>query len=191
MTELPHRIAELFDYMDASRARLLETANSISPAVASIRPKNGEWSAAEILAHLAKVETGVAHMMERSVAWARSHDIGPAASEASVLSSLDEFGLVDSATRLAAPEMVAPEQGAQVDVSIASLRESREKLKAALRSGADLELTLVKRPHRALGEIDMLQWALFVAQHEERHRRQIERTIEEVTERCAECAPIV
>jgi hypothetical protein len=37
----------------------------------------------------------------------------------------------------------------------------------------------------------MYQWALFVAQHEERHRRQMERTLADVTERAAECAPIV
>lgn len=191
MTELPRHMAELIDYMEQSRARLMETAGSISPAIASIRARNGEWSAAEILAHLAKVEAGVAQMMEKSVAWARTHDIGPATPEASILSSLDAFRIVDPVTRLEAPEIVAPAQDAPIEASIESLRQSRERLRAALIAGADLDLTRVKRPHRALGEIHMLQWALFVAQHEERHRRQIERTIEEVTERCAQCAPIV
>ena len=191
MSELPRRIAELISYLDQTRARLIETADAINPSLASIRPKAGTWSAAEVMAHLAKVESGVAQMLEKSVAWARSHGIGAAASDASVLTSLDEYRVAEPLTRLTAPEPVAPGEDTPIEESITSLRASRERLKRALVEGADLELTEVRRPHRVLGEIDMLQWVLFVAQHEERHRGQIDRTMGEVTERCAECAPIV
>lgn len=191
MTELPRRIAELISYLDQTRSRLIETANAINPSLASIRPKAGTWSAAEVMAHLAKVESGVAQMLEKSVAWARAHDIGPAVSEASIMASLDEHRITEAFNPLSAPEPVAPGGDTPMEDSIESLRASRERLKAALLDGADLELTRVKRPHRVLGEIDMLQWVLFVAQHEERHRAQIDRTMGEVTERCAECAPIV
>lgn len=191
MTELPRRIVELISYLDQTRARLMETVDAINPSLASIRPRAGTWSAAEVMAHLAKVESGVAQMLEKSVAWARSHGVGPAATDASVLSSLDEYQVSEPLTRLTAPEMVAPGEDTTIEESITSLRASRQRLKGALVDGADLELTQVKRPHRVLGEIDMLQWVLFVAQHEERHRLQIDRTMAEVTERCAECAPIV
>ena len=191
MTELPRRIAELFEYMDGVRARLFQTAGSITPAMAGIRPTEGAWSVAEILAHLAKVESGVAPMIEKSVAWARSHGVGPVAGDTSVLSSLDQFRIADSPEKRAAPDIVLPAADIPIDESLASLRQSRERLKKALASGADLDLTQVKRPHRVVGDVDMYQWALFVAQHEERHRAQIERTIGDVTERCAECAPIV
>jgi hypothetical protein len=56
---------------------------------------------------------------------------------------------------------------------------------------ADVDLSAIKRPHPVLHDLDMYQWALFVAQHEERHRRQMERTLAQVTELAAECAPIV
>jgi uncharacterized damage-inducible protein DinB len=191
MTELPRRIAELFDYMDGVRERLLETSGSISPALASIRPTEGSWSVAEIMAHLAKVETGVAGLIEKSVVWARANGIGPVTSDSSVMASLDTFRIADNPIKLTAPDIVIPDAGKTMEESLASLGQSRARLKAALAGGADLDLTQVKRAHRVVGEVDMYQWALFVAQHEERHRAQIERTIGDVTERCAECAPIV
>ena len=191
MSEIPRRMAELFSYMDETRQRLIETAAAINPTLASIRPRGGSWSIAEILEHLAKVEGGIAQLVERSIEWARTHDIAPSSSDASIMASLDEFRLAQPVTKLTAPDIVTPLQDATAEESLESLSRSRERLKAALIGGADLELTTVKRPHRVLGEIDMFQWALFVAQHEERHRTQIERTIDEVTERAAECAPIV
>ena len=64
-------------------------------------------------------------------------------------------------------------------------------MKQIILDNADIDLSAIKRPHPVLQDIDMYQWALFVPQHEERHRKQMERTIAEVTERAAECAPIV
>ena len=84
-----------------------------------------------------------------------------------------------------------PPEGKSIDESLAALTASRAKMKEALLSGDGLDLCEVKRPHPVAGEINLYQWALFVAQHEERHRRQIEKTLDEVTELAAESAPIV
>jgi hypothetical protein len=191
MDEKSPPIEQLLGYLDDTRARLLETVAEINPALIAIKPDGEKWSAALIVEHLAKVEEGIAAMIERSVQWARANGVGPASPVQSVLSRLDKFGIIETETTLTAPETVAPAGNFPIDQSLARLRASREKLRAALVSGNALDLTEVKRPHRAMGELDMLQWALFVGQHEERHRRQIERTIVEVTKRCAECAPIV
>ena len=192
MPEISPRVAELLAYMDEMRRRLLETAMHVNPSFASIRPRSGAWSAEENLAHLAKVEGSVANLIERSVEWARTHEVGPETSGGeSVLSSLDEFGMAEGKTILTAPETVAPESGIPIEKSLEALKQSRERLRTALIAGCDLDLSSVKRPHRVMGELNIYQWALFVAQHEERHRRQMDRAMEEVTERAAECAPIV
>ena len=191
MPEIRRRLSELLSYMDETRSRLVATATQVAPAFASVRPRNGSWSAAENLAHLAKVEQGVARMMERSVEWARTQGVGPDQSDESIMNSLDEFRLTEPVRKLIAPEMVTPEENVPVEQSLASLEASRAQLRNALVAASDLDLSSVKRPHRLMGELDMYQWALFVAQHEERHRGQIERTISEVTELAAECAPIV
>lgn len=191
MPEISPRVTELLAYMDEMRGRLLETAMHVNPSFASIRPRSGAWSAEENLAHLAKVEGSVAQLIEKSVEWARTHDIGPATPGESILSSLDKFGMAEAKTTITAPETVTPESGIPIEKSLESLEQSRGRLRAALVAGCDLDLTAVKRPHRVMGELNIYQWALFVAQHEERHRRQMDRTMEEVTERAAECAPIV
>lgn len=185
------RLDEILACMDATRASLLATTTQVNRTFASIRPHPGVWSVADVLTHLALVEEGVARLVVRSVDWARTHGIGAEQSEESVMSSLDAFRLTDPSKKMQAPAMVSPETSKSVDDSLASLNLSRERLREALLSGADLDLSAVKRPHAVMGDINVYQWALFVAQHEERHRKQIERTIAEATELAAECAPIV
>lgn len=191
MTVIRPPLAELLAYLAETRSRLIETSMQINPAFASIRPRGDVWSAAENLDHLAKVEGGIARMVEKSTEWARSRGLRPPESDESVMSSLDSFSVIEPPKPALAPEMVLPAEDAAIEASLESLRRSRERLLAALHSSADLDLSTVTRPLLDRGDLNMYQWALFVAQHEERHRRQIDRTMEEVTGRAAECAPIV
>ena len=54
-----------------------------------------------------------------------------------------------------------------------------------------MDLSAVKRPHRILGDLNLYEWGLFIAQHEERHTRQIADTIETVCADAVQTAPIV
>ena len=191
MPEMRRKIAELFAYMDSTRAALVTSAREMNAAFASIRPRDGQWSAAENMAHLAIVERNIAEMMSRLISAAREQGLGPDRSEESFLSSLDKWRISEPLTKLAAPERILPDQSTTVSESLASLDQSRTRLKQIILDNSDIDLTQVKRAHPVLQDIDMYQWALFVAQHEERHRKQMERTIAEVTERAAQCAPIV
>lgn len=191
MTELRPKLAELFAYMDTTRAALIATARGMNTSFAEMRPREGAWSPVEVLTHLAIVENGVAELVNKSIAKARAEGLGPDQSEESFMKSLDRFGVAETMEKLSAPGRVHPENPKSIDESLASLAVSRERLKSALREGSDMDLHSLKGPHPRLGELDVYQWALFVAQHEERHRRQMERTLDEVTELAAECAPIV
>lgn len=191
MHKIPAKLEELFAYMDSTRAALIATARDMNPSFAQIRPRDGMWSAADNLAHLALVEGNVVALMTKSIAEARAGGIGPDSSDASFMSSLDRWRLPENEMKVIAPTRITPDNSKTVDDSLSSLVMSRERLRDVLMQNCDVDLAAVKRPHPLLRELDMYQWALFVAQHEERHRRQIERTLAEVTERAAECAPIV
>jgi hypothetical protein len=184
------KMAELLEYLDATRQRLVETVADINPTFAAMKPHDNVWSVEQNMSHLAIVEAGVARLVAKSVDWAKANGIGPETSDESMMASLDEFGIADARFRRESPSGVAPDERPIAD-SLSSLAASRVRLKEALLVGQGLDLTLVKRPHPAMGDIDLYQWALFVAQHEERHRRQIENTLGEATELAAECAPIV
>jgi len=191
MSEPRPKLAELFAYMDSTRAALVKTARGTNASFARIRPRDGAWSAQEVLAHLAIVENGVAARMAKAIAAARAEGIGPDVSDESFMHTLDAFRIADPDAKMSAPPRIIPENAGGIEESLTSLAASRELLKKTLIESSDIDLHSVKFPHPVLNEIDTFQWALFVAQHEERHRKQIERTLGEVTELAAECAPIV
>src|SRR5688572_8557207 len=149
MDEKSAPLDELLGYLDGVRSRLLETVAEINPALVAIKPDGDAWSAALIVEHLAKVEECIASMIERSVQWGRPNVVAPGSPVETVLSTLDKFGTIETAAARTAPETVAPAGNLPVDQSLARLRASPEKLRAALVSGRDLDLTSVKRPHRA------------------------------------------
>jgi uncharacterized damage-inducible protein DinB len=191
MPELNRKLAELLAYIDQARARLCATAGGISPSFASIPPRSGEWSAAEIVAHLAMVEDGIGRLVSKGIKQAREEGVGPDTSDASLVSSLDKYQVIENETKRTAPTTITPTAPRPLEESLAALEQSRAKLREALVASSDLDLSSIKRPHPVLGDLNLYEWVLFVAQHEERHRRQIERTINQVTELAAECAPIV
>jgi hypothetical protein len=191
MDRIPAKLQELLSYMDATRAALVACARDMNPSFAQIRPQEGVWSAAENLAHLALVENNVVNLMTRSIAEAREAGVGGDVSDASFMHTLDRWKIPDSEMKIVAPTRITPDNTKTVEESLDALAQSRERLKKVLMENSDIDLTSIKRPHPLLRELDMFQWGLFVAQHEERHRRQMERTVVNVTERAAECAPIV
>lgn len=188
---MQQRLAELLSYMDSTRARLLETVSNLNPSFAEVRPRGESWSAADNLAHLALVEERIARIVEDGVEWAKTNDVGPEASDESIMSSLDRLQLTEGAGKMTAPPTITPEEGKTVEESVEALLGWRARMKAALLASQGFDLTQVTKPHPVAGAMSMYQWGLFAAQHEERHRRQIERTMDEVTELCAESAPIV
>jgi len=191
MPDIPAKIEELLAYMDSTRAELVACAREMNPSFAQIRPRDGVWSAADNLAHLALVEGNVVNLMTKSIAEARAGGIGPDESDQSFMHTLDRWRVPDHDMKVTAPARITPDNDNTVEESLASLERSRERLRNMLIENSDVDLAAIKRPHPLLRELDMYQWALFVAQHEVRHRKQMERTLIEVTERAAECAPIV
>jgi uncharacterized damage-inducible protein DinB len=185
------RLTELLEYLDSRRTRLLAEVADVTADVAEMRPREGTWSAAQILTHLAIVEAGVARLIEKSVKWARENGIGPESSDESVLASLDARKVATSRESIEAPEALEPPADAKIATAVESLSSSRMALRRALEAGDGLDLAVVKRQHRILGELNIYEWGLFIAQHEERHTRQIRETIEAVCAEAARTTPVV
>jgi uncharacterized damage-inducible protein DinB len=184
------RLSEILEYLDASRARLLESVAHVDSTFGEIRPREGVWSVAQILTHIASVDTSVANLVIRSVEWGKENGVGPETSSESVLSSLDSHSVAEGNLPLTAPERLVPPADSTMDGALKSLASSRQTLKDALATGDGMDMSTITRPHRVFGELNLYQWAIFAAQHEERHRRQIERTLRELAESTTESAPI-
>ena len=185
------RLAEILDYNEAARRRLLEAAQGVNPSFAEIRPRRGSWCVAEILMHLAMTEDLVARIISRSVLLGREQGVGPETSEESLLPSLDSLSITDSEKALVAPERITPARDATMEQALDALDASRRALRGALRDADGMSLGALTRPHPVFGALNIYQWALFVGKHEERHTSQIQRTLRDVTESAAESAPIL
>jgi uncharacterized damage-inducible protein DinB len=188
---MQQRLAELLSYMDSTRKGLLETVSNLNPSFAGVRPREESWSASDVLAHLAIVEERIARLVEEGVQSAKASNLGPEASDESIMSSLDRFSFAEIVEKRTAPASITPTEDKSVEESIEALIGWRARLRSALLASQGVDLIAVTKPHPIAGAMNMYQWGLFVAQHEERHRVQIERTMDEVTELCAESAPIV
>jgi uncharacterized damage-inducible protein DinB len=144
------------------------------------RPADDRWSVAEILEHLAYVERALAKHSARLLDEAQAQGLGPDPEADSVLHSLDRFGVATRQGRITAGERVSPKGALQPDEALAILGDARAALLLRYRQADGLDLTRPRAPHPVLGELDLYQWLLFVAQHEARHTLQIVAALEEL-----------
>jgi len=167
------RIAELIEYLNRTRAALEESAAALSPAERARRPAPESWSPAEILDHLARVEGSIVKLLARLLAQAADAGLGPEESTASVLGRLDRYRVESGVPRAQASERARPSPDADADRALDALRAARAELHRVLRAADGLAVGTLAAPHPVVGELDFYGWVLFIAQHEERHRRQL------------------
>lgn len=175
-----HRISELVEFADAARAALLEAAATIPADRFAERPEPERWSAAELLEHLARVESGCARVIAKRASAARESGVAAEQEESSMLGALDGRRVTDRSRKLTAPDIVAPVGGLTRDAALDALAKSRAEFKRAIADADGLALGEVRHQHVVLGEIDLYQWILFVGQHEQRHLPQLEEIAEQL-----------
>lgn len=172
-------LAEIVEFLDRTRADLTRSFEGATPEQLSKKPAEGKWSAAQILDHLGIVESGIAGMTSRLIARGRSEGIPMETSETSLLGTFDAFSFPHTRDPFEAPYFVAPRPNPDPDEVRENLSRSREDLLAALESADGMSLSKLSYKHAILGTLDLYQWAMFVGQHEARHTKQIQRTLQE------------
>ncbi len=168
------RIAELLDYAQLQRVALFDAVSLIPEPLRDRRVNAETWSAAEVLEHLHRVESGIARLLTRSLERAKAAGLEPEDEVDSVLASLDAFRLTDRSRRVSAPEPVMPRGELTAAQGMAALTESRQALVSALRACDGLALGRITQAHPLIGPLNLYQWVLFVGQHEARHAGQLQ-----------------
>ena len=165
-------VAEIFEDIDSTRARLLRSVEGLSAEQHGFRPTPDRWSVAEMVEHLSMVERSVARLVGSLLRKAEESGGArePGAPFAPV--SIAEFVEQTSTRKLDAPESARP-TGAPLADSLASLRDSRAALHALRPRVERAGGAEVRFPHPAWGPINLYQWLLFVGAHEARHLAQI------------------
>jgi hypothetical protein len=166
-------VAEIFDDIDGTRARLLQSAEGLSAEQQSFRPVPEKWTVAEVLEHLSIVERRVAKLVASLLDEAEAD--GQARDDAApfVPVSIAEFVEQTRARELTAPENISP-NGAPLADSLDALRDSRAALQALRPRAERVDGHTILFPHPVWGPLNLYQWLLFVGAHEARHLAQIE-----------------
>jgi hypothetical protein len=167
------RSEEVLNYLDQTRAELRAAVDSIPPSARSTRPAADQWSAAQILDHLAITQSRVAAGVSKWIAEAQANGLAPENSTTSVLNTIPVERILDRSQKVQAPEAIVPRADVDAETAWFEFEQARERLRAAFLSGDGLALEQVIQPHPVLGPINMYQWVMFNGSHEARHTLQI------------------
>jgi hypothetical protein len=167
-------VTEIFDEIDRTRGRLLQTVESLNDDQQGFRPAPDKWSIAQLCEHLSIVEGNVAGLVARLLG--KVEESGQTRTDADAFApvTIEEHVEQTRAVKLNAPESVRPGDSRPLAESLASLRDSRAALHALRPRLERIDGHAARFPHPAWGPLNLYQWLLFIAAHEERHIIQIE-----------------
>lgn len=168
------RIREVLTYLDAQRALLERAVAAVPPELRARRPSPERWSVAEVLEHVALVESQVNWLIATRLDAARAAGLGPEQDTDPVLPTFDLSRALDRSRPLEAGESTQPRAGLDASMAEAALTHARESLRATILSADGLALTQLSAPNPVLGPLNAYQWVLFIGAHEARHAEQIQ-----------------
>lgn len=170
------RVTRLEEELARVRAEF-EAALDAVPADRLHRAPAGAWTPSQIVWHVAKVERGVARMIERldaSIPAMSTVPPGPRVEQVTQL--LDRVPFHDRTRKLDAPEPLRPPESIDIVAERARWADGRVQLIDAIRQSGP-RLSLIRYDHPFFGPFDGWQWTLMIARHEERHLLQLHEVV--------------
>jgi hypothetical protein len=169
---------DIFATNEEVRRRLVARVESLGDAERDARASEDGWSVAGIVEHLSLTERRVTKALDGMLPNSnRTTNDGEGASAPRNFTpfSLDVFVEQARDQKFEAPEFIRP-RGVSFNDALAQLEESRAALEA-MRPRFEVADYSAQFPHPAFGMLNPGQWLAFIGFHEERHLRQIERTL--------------
>jgi hypothetical protein len=161
------RLAPILEKLSRALSRTLSTADEVPADQWRTRPKDGGWSAAEIVGHLIMVERSVVgsadrvtqHPPKRFSRFQRLHF---------------PLALVEArVVKRQSPMPVDPELLAEKETMLAALRNIRERMLAFIDETKERNLGIYRWRHPFLGSLSTYDWFEMVARHQLRHEKQM------------------
>jgi hypothetical protein len=162
---------ELLSYLDEQRS-VLRSAFEAVPAEVRNRPPSPErWSPANVVEHLAIVETRISKILSERIEAARP-GLAVSTNTDPILPTINYKRMYDRSTRVKAPETAIP-TGLDSVSAWAALENAGSMMRAMLVSADGLALSSVTHPHPRFGVLSVYDWIAFLGAHEVRHAEQI------------------
>jgi hypothetical protein len=156
-------------HLDDTRRRLIAEVADLNETDLARQPAPEEWSAAQVLEHLAVMEGRLVPHFRGMLAGM----VPGAVSLFDRLRCLPPRLVVWRGIRVRAPRVVAPGIPAAKQALLDRLASSRADLLAFVEETRGRDLSSLRLVHPLLGGLDLYGWWELIGHHEERHRRQI------------------
>jgi uncharacterized damage-inducible protein DinB len=167
------RIKEVHDYLLSAHVHLQDAVDTIPPDRRDVAPQEGRWSVAQVLEHLAIVETRIARLLAKRLAEARAGGVGQETEATTILWTVDVMRVLDRRERIEAPEQIRPTQTRTSVDAAEALKRAQSTLQQTVLDADGIALGEISHPHPVLGPLNLYQWGIFAAAHEMRHALQI------------------
>lgn len=170
-----HCVTDIFSEINDARKRLCEGLQDLNPQQATFKPNPDQWSVAEILEHLTKVDRALVTRIDKKLV--ELEQVGPGNGQARSFFpfSMDNISEQAKDRKFKSPEPALPLAGLTIDESLVKLQSSRADLIAMQPRIESRDLSKTTFPHFVFGELNVYQWLAFFGLHENRHRKQIDR----------------
>ena len=147
--------------------RLLRAADAVPADSWKISPREGAWSAAELIAHVMTVERTVVGVAARILK-----------KQPKPISLVKRFHLPFilaevRLVRMKSPIPIDPQLLREKEVMLAELREVRGRTLALIDETKSRNLRAYRWRHPFLGSLNAYEWFLFLASHQIRHEKQM------------------
>lgn len=166
------RTSELCNYLEVQHANLRATFDAVPPERRTRRPSPEQWSPADVIGHLAILESRVADVFSTLISDARARGVRADPETSPVLPTIDITRVLDRSTKFVAPDRVDPHK-TQTGLAWSDYERAHDQLTSIVRQTDGLALSDVVHPHPIFGALNMYEWIAFIGAHEARHAEQI------------------
>jgi hypothetical protein len=150
-----------------AQAEFLSAADTVPADQWERNPREGKWSAAEVVAHLIMVERTILRGADKVVQ--KSPKPRPFFKRFHMPMALVESRLIPLKT----PIPLDPALVGQKEEMLAQLREVRGRTLAFMEETRGRDLSNYHMPHPFLGTLNTYEWFQMIASHEVRHTKQM------------------
>jgi hypothetical protein len=165
---LPPALDAIAQDLEAVRTEILREADGLSQGQADWRPSPNDWSVGEILHHLTIAEINTGKLTSKLL---KEAGAGPFPPDLTGFAPLPPW----PPGPREAPAIVRPEKGHPIGQLLHDMRAARERSRQSLERLAAVDPRAFTWRHFAFGELDLGQWWMLQAHHDQDHLQQLRR----------------
>lgn len=168
MPEQHPRVAEVVALLKETHQAMEAQLASMTDVQKRAPGPEGRWSVAQHIEHLAMVEDGSGRLVSKLIKQIQATG-AQETDTSSILHAIDRFQVWDVQRPVEAPESVRPRDGLSADEAMTRLAVARARMIEAFTNASGLALENATFAHPLVGPLNVYQWGIITAQHQQRH----------------------